>query len=50
MASVSNSMGEFWVSNIVIPGSYTLQVQHVTGTITKEINVESADSVIEISF
>ena len=50
IASVSNEQGEFFVSNIVIPGSYTLQIQHDAGTFTKEINVQSADSVIEINF
>lgn len=50
IASVSNSQGEFFVSGIVIPGTYTLQIEHATGSITKEINVQSADSVIEINF
>jgi hypothetical protein len=50
IASVSNSDGEFFVSDIVIPGRYVLQVQHDTGSFTKEINVTSADTVLSISF
>ncbi len=50
IASVSNGQGEFFVSNIVIPGRYTLQVQHDSGSFTKEINVQSADTVITINF
>lgn len=50
IASVSNEQGEFFVSGIVIPGRYILQIQHDNGTITKEINVQSADTVIQISF
>jgi Carboxypeptidase regulatory-like domain len=50
IASVSNSDGEFYVSGIVIPGRYTLQVEHANGSFTKEINVTSADKVLSISF
>lgn len=49
IASVSNEQGEFFVSGIVIPGSYVLQVQHDNGTITREINVQSANTVIRVS-
>jgi Carboxypeptidase regulatory-like domain len=50
IASVSNEQGEFFVSGIVIPGRYVLQIQHENGTITKEINVSSADTILQISF
>jgi hypothetical protein len=50
MASVSNDKGEFFVSNIVIPGRYVLQIQNNSNTITKEINVQSADTVFHINF
>ncbi len=50
IASISNEKGEFFVSNIVIPGNYVLQIQHDNGSVTKAINVQSADSVITINF
>ena len=50
VASVSNSDGEFFVSGIVIPGTYILQVQHDSGSVTKEIKVSSADTVLSINF
>jgi hypothetical protein len=50
MASVSNEKGEFFVSNIVIPGRYVLQIETNNNSVTKEINVQSADSIIRIVF
>lgn len=50
VASVTNTDGEFFVSGIVIPGTYLLQIQHDSGSFTKEINVTSADTVLSISF
>jgi Carboxypeptidase regulatory-like domain len=50
MASVSNEKGEFFLSNIVIPGQYVLQIQHNNGNVVKTINVQSADSIITINF
>jgi hypothetical protein len=50
MASVSNEKGEFFVSNIVIPGRYVLQIETNSNSITKEINVQSADTVFHINF
>jgi Carboxypeptidase regulatory-like domain len=50
MASVSNEKGEFFVSNIVIPGRYVLQIEHNSNSVTKEINVQSADSIIKVVF
>jgi predicted GTPase len=49
MASVSNQTGEFFVSNIVIPGRYVLQIETNSNSVTKEINIQSADTVIRIS-
>lgn len=49
IASVSNQAGEFFVSGIVIPGRYVLQIKHDTATIIREINVQSADTVIQIN-
>jgi hypothetical protein len=50
MASISNEKGEFFVSNIVIPGRYVLQIETNSNSVTKEINVQSADSIIKIVF
>jgi hypothetical protein len=50
IASISNEKGEFYVSDIVIPGRYVLQIKHETGQFTKEINVESANTMITINF
>jgi Carboxypeptidase regulatory-like domain len=50
MASVSNELGEFFLSNIAVPGQYVLQIQHDNGSVTKTINVQSADSSITIIF
>ncbi len=49
MASVSNGQGEFFVSGIVIPGRYVLQIEHSSGTTVKEINVQSNDTLIVIN-
>lgn len=50
IASVSNEQGEFFVSNIVVPGKYVLQIQHDSNSITKEINIQSPDTTIHITF
>jgi hypothetical protein len=49
MASISNGQGEFFVSGIVIPGRYVLQIEHGNGTTIKEINVQSKDTLIVIN-
>lgn len=49
IASISNGQGEFFVSGIVIPGTYTLHIQLENSSITKLINVQSADSVVQIN-
>ncbi len=49
IASISNGLGEFFVSGIVIPGRYVLQIEHSSGTTVKEINVQSKDTLIVIN-
>ena len=49
IASISNGQGEFFVSGIVIPGTYTLQIQLTDTSITKSIQVQSADTVLQIN-
>ena len=48
IASISNELGEFAVSGIEIPGTYTLLIQHPSGSFTKTIAVSSPDKVIHL--
>jgi hypothetical protein len=50
MASVSNDKGEFYLSNIVLPGRYVLQIQDNSHKVNKEVNLQSKDSVLRVSF
>lgn len=50
MASVSNDNGEFYISNVVIPGRYVLQIQGNNQHKRKEVNLASADSVVRITY
>lgn len=50
MASVSNEKGEFYISNVVIPGRYVLQIQRTSQQQRKEVNITSADSVLQINY
>ena len=50
MASVSNDNGEFYISNVVIPGRYVLQIQGNNQKKNKEVNLQSKDSVVRITF
>jgi hypothetical protein len=50
MASISNDKGEFYLSNITLPGRYVLQIQDNQHKINKEVNLQSKDSVIRVSF
>lgn len=50
MASVSNDEGEFYISNVVIPGRYVLQIQGNDQQKRKEVNLSSKDTVIKITY
>ncbi|HVE62119.1 MAG: carboxypeptidase-like regulatory domain-containing protein [Chitinophagaceae bacterium] len=50
IASVSNEKGEFYISNVVIPGRYVLQIQGNDQQKRKEVNLSSTDSVIKITY
>ncbi|MDB5191871.1 MAG: hypothetical protein JWQ96_1434 [Segetibacter sp.] len=50
MASVSNDNGEFYISNVVIPGRYVLQIQENNQQKRKEVNLSSADSEVNITY
>jgi hypothetical protein len=45
MASVTNDSGEFYLSNIVIPGRYVLQIQSNNGSKRKEVNLTNNDTI-----
>ena len=49
MASVTNNSGEFYLSNVVVPGTYTLQIQGDTQSKTTEVHL-SDSSTIRITF
>ena len=50
MASVSNDQGEFYISNVVLPGRYVLQIQGNGGQKRKEVDLSSAEAVIKITY
>jgi hypothetical protein len=50
IASVSNDTGEFKISNVVIPGKYVLQIQNNDQQKRQEVNLQSQDSVINVTF
>jgi hypothetical protein len=49
MASVSNENGEFFLSNIVVPGRYVLEIKYNNASITREVYVPSAQHIIRIN-
>jgi len=50
IASVSNDKGEFYISNVVIPGRYVLQIQGNDQQKRKEVNLSSTDTIIRITY
>jgi hypothetical protein len=50
MASVSNEKGEFYISNVVIPGRYVIQIQGGAQQQRKEVNLTSPDTVLRINY
>ena len=49
IASVTNDSGEFYLSNIIVPGHYTLQIQSGSGSVQKEVDV-NAGEVIQLTY
>lgn len=45
IAAVTNDSGEFSLSNIVVPGTYTLQIQGPNGSTTKQVSVSGGDTL-----
>ena len=50
IASVSNEKGEFYISNIVVPGKYILQIQSTQGMRKKEVDIKNKDTVLNLTF
>ncbi|HEX8460519.1 MAG TPA: carboxypeptidase-like regulatory domain-containing protein [Segetibacter sp.] len=50
MASVSNDSGEFFISNVVIPGKYVLQIQNNNQSKKQEVNLSEDKAVIKVIF
>lgn len=49
MASITNDSGEFYLSNVVVPGTYILQIEGANKSITKEVSLTDS-STIRINF
>jgi hypothetical protein len=50
IASVSNEKGEFYISNVAVPGRYVLQIQNGGNQMKKEVQLTSSDSTVRITF
>lgn len=48
MAGISNEKGEFYLDNITLPGTYTVQIMWQGGIMQKTISLKETDSVITI--
>lgn len=46
MASVTNDSGEFYLSNVVVPGRYVLQIEGANQSKTKEVNLTDSTSIM----
>lgn len=45
IASITNDNGEFSLSNIEVPGTYTLQIQGAQASITRQVHVSGNDTL-----
>ena len=50
IASLSDENGEFYVSNIVVPGTYVLEINHGDTSITREVDIQSAERLLRINW
>jgi hypothetical protein len=48
IASVSNEKGEFYLSNIHLPGNYTLQINSDDTSFKKKFFINTKDTVLEV--
>lgn len=49
IAAVTNDSGEFYLSNIVVPGDYTLQINTDSGSVQKRVSLQS-DQAISLTY
>lgn len=45
LASVTNDSGEFYLSNVVVPGSYMLQIEGNSQSKTKEVTLSDSTPI-----
>jgi len=48
IASVSNEKGEFYLSNIHLPGNYTLQIKNDDTSFKKKFFITEKDTVLQV--
>jgi Carboxypeptidase regulatory-like domain len=48
IAGSANEKGEFYLDNLVLPGSYTLQINYQGNNTSKAISLGAADSVFTV--
>ncbi len=48
IASVSNEKGEFYLSNIRLPGNYTLQINNNDSIFKKKLFIAEKDTVLQV--
>ena len=48
IASVSNEKGEFFLSNLYVPGKYTLQFRNGDSSVTQSVQISSENEVVRI--
>lgn len=49
IASVTNDSGEFYLTNIAVPGHYILQIRTNEGSVQKDVNL-SSNEVIHLTY
>ena len=45
IASITNDSGEFHLSNLVVPGNYTLQIEANNQSKTRQVNLTGGDTI-----
>ena len=48
IASSTDEQGQFFLDNLQLPGSYTIQINYAGGSINKVVNLQEADSVFTV--
>ena len=45
IASITNDSGEFYLSNVVVPGTYTLQIEANNKSKNTQVNLSGSDTI-----